>query len=68
MNQINYQELIKKICEENLIQDHQCKGVIPNTFIMCGEDDFQYCSDACLTIAKAKEYFTNLLNNPKKQS
>lgn len=25
-----------------------CKLIIPNTFIMCGEDDFNYCSDACM--------------------
>ena len=53
--QINFVKgAVKKICEENLIQDHQCKGVIPNTFIICGEGDFQYCSDACLNIAKEK--------------
>jgi predicted nucleic acid-binding Zn ribbon protein len=25
---------------------------VPGTFIICGEDDYQYCSDACLEIAK----------------
>ena len=31
--------------------DKECKGVIPNTFIVCGEFDdngnFHYCSEAC---------------------
>ena len=26
--------------------DHECAGVIPNTFIMCGEDG-NYCSTEC---------------------
>lgn len=31
---------------------HKCAGVVPGTFIICGEDDYQYCSEACLEIAK----------------
>lgn len=34
------------------IKDHQCLGVVPGTFIVCGEDDYQYCSSACMEIAK----------------
>jgi len=30
----------------------KCHGVIPGTFIICGEDNFQYCSDYCLKQAK----------------
>jgi hypothetical protein len=34
------------------IKEHQCLGVVPNTFIVCGEDDYQYCSSACMEIAR----------------
>lgn len=34
------------------IKEHQCLGVVPGTFIVCGEDDYQYCSSACMEIAK----------------
>ena len=44
-------EIIAKICEQK-IQDHKCAGVVPGTFVVCGEDDYQYCSDACLNIAR----------------
>ena len=44
-------EIVAKICKETL-SEHQCQGVVPGTFIVCGEDDYQYCSQACLTIAK----------------
>ncbi len=44
-------ENIAKICKETL-SEHQCQGVVPGTFIACGEGDYQYCSEACLTIAK----------------
>ena len=30
---------------------HKCLGVVPGTFIICGEDGFQYCSQDCLEIA-----------------
>jgi hypothetical protein len=33
---------------------HICSGVIPDTFIMCGEMG-QYCSRGCLEKAKAKD-------------
>ena len=42
---------VAKICQQKL-KEHKCEGVVPGTFIICGEDDYQYCSDACLEIAK----------------
>lgn len=38
--------------------EEECKQVIPNTFIMCGEgvgEEKQYCSDVCYKKAKEKE-------------
>ena len=32
---------------------NQCATIIPGTFIICGEKDLFYCSDACLNAAKA---------------
>ena len=37
------------------IKEHQCLGVVPNTFILCGEDDYQYCSSACMEIARQRK-------------
>lgn len=31
---------------------HQCAIVIPGTFIICGEDNYQYCSQICMERAK----------------
>lgn len=45
-------ESIAKICQQKL-EEHECTGVIPDTFIMCGEDALNYCSEECLNIAKA---------------
>ena len=44
-------ETIAEMCKKAL-SEHQCEGVVPGTFIACGEGDYQYCSEACLTIAK----------------
>jgi hypothetical protein len=43
-------EYVAKVCEQTL-QEHECNGVVPGTFIVCGEGDYQYCSNACLKIA-----------------
>lgn len=37
---------------KSYIKEHQCLGVVPGTFIVCGEDNYQYCSSACMEIAK----------------
>ena len=29
-----------------------CKIVVPGTFIVCGEGNWQYCSDECLKLAQ----------------
>ena len=42
---------VVKICQQKL-KEHKCEGVVPGTFMVCGEGDYQYCSDACLEIAK----------------
>lgn len=43
----------------NHISDHKCAGVVPGTFVVCGEDDYQYCSDACLNIARHTKEIKN---------
>lgn len=43
-------------------QEHTCKGIIPGTFIVCGEQDYQYCSDVCMNIAQSK--IENRLQQP----
>lgn len=54
-------ELVKNTVREvskQIISEHHCLGIVPGTFIVCGEDDYQYCSEACLNIAKcAKEIY-----------
>lgn len=30
-----------------LKEEYTCNGVVPGTFVLCGEDDYQYCSDEC---------------------
>ena len=34
---------------------HKCKIIIPETFIICGEGEYQYCSEACLENAKRQQ-------------
>lgn len=40
--------------EFNSLANHKCLGTVPGTFVICGEGNFQYCSEACLNIAKNK--------------
>lgn len=40
--------LAKKINRKN----NNCKGLVPGTFVICGEDNFQYCSQECFYKAK----------------
>ncbi len=44
-------ELLEAAVEEKV---EECLGLIPGTFIMCGEAG-QYCSDACWNDSKEKD-------------
>ncbi len=34
---------------------HSCKIVVPGTFIVCGEGNWQYCSEECLKLAQGNK-------------
>lgn len=33
-------------------QYERCLGIVPGTFFVCGENEYQYCSDYCLKQAR----------------
>ena len=44
----------------------KCKVVVPGTFIVCGEGNWQYCSDECLKLAQGNNKDL-LINNLRKE-
>ena len=45
---------------------HSCKIVVPGTFIVFGEGNWQYCSDECLKLAQGNNKDL-LINNLRKE-
>ena len=50
----NSSKFCSGLIEDNSQFENKCLGVVPGTFIICGEDDFQYCSEYCYNRAKNK--------------
>ena len=42
-------------CNCGVFEAHECSQVIPGTFLVCGEDHYQYCSTECYNKAMIAE-------------